>query len=148
MILNLGAGERIIAGAVNHDLTKHSAAIDVAWDLDTLPWPWPDDTFDAIDARSVFEHLRLTLLESLDECWRIIKPGGVLTVVYPVCTHIAIHDDPTHRWFWSERAIEWADPATEYGRRGYGGRRHDWEIVNKGVIKERNLKALLKPRGK
>ena len=145
--LNLGAGTRIIEGAVNHDIIAHPG-VDVVHDLDDLPWPWADNSFDRIDARSVFEHLELTLLETLDECWRILRPDGALVLVYPVHTSHTSWDDPTHRWHWTPESLDYADPETRYGEQVTTYRRHDWEIVSRGVIKGRNVKAVLKPRGK
>jgi len=145
--LCLGAGDRIKEGAVNHDCVPHPG-IDVVHDLDVLPWPWPDNTFDQIGSRSVFEHLKLTLIETLDECWRIIKPDGILIVVYPVYTSETSFHDPTHRWHWALGSLDYVDPETRHGKEITSYRKHAWQIVNKGIIKGRNVKALLKPRGK
>ena len=79
-MLNLGAGNRIISEAVNHDLTQHREEIEVAWDLNELPWPWDDESFEKVAALSVLEHLRQNLLTSMDEIWRILKPGGSLYI--------------------------------------------------------------------
>jgi len=145
VILNLGAGNRVIPGAVNHDLTKHRPEIDTTHDLNVLPWPWPDDYADEIQLVSVAEHLKLTLLETLDECWRILRPGGHLVIKYPVHTGPTIHDDPTHRWFWSAKALDFVDPTTRYGKvSGYYTERK-WRIKSSGVVKGRNLKAIMEP---
>jgi ubiquinone/menaquinone biosynthesis C-methylase UbiE len=144
-ILNLGAGNRIIEGAVNHDRLKHRPEISITHDLDVLPWPWSDSSFDAIQAISVFEHLSITLIQALDECWRILKPGGQLVIKYPIYTTPTAHDDPTHRWHWSEKVLDFVDDTTRYGREAayYTPRR--WHIVSRGLIKERNVKAVLEP---
>lgn len=118
-VLNLGAGNRIVKGAVNHDLHKHRPEIAVAWDLDRLPWPWSDNSFDRILAISVLEHLQLTLIQSVDECWRILRPGGQLHVKLPVWSHENAYLDPTHRWRFSPRTLNIFDPTTRYGRQ-YG----------------------------
>jgi len=52
-ILNLGAGNKPREGAINHDLRQHRPEIDVAWDLNDLPWPWEAEQFDFIVARAV-----------------------------------------------------------------------------------------------
>ena len=145
MILNLGAGNRVSENAVNHDLTRHRPEISVTHDLNVLPWPWQDNEFDKIEAISVFEHLSITLIQALDECWRILRPGGRLVVKYPLWDGPTTHDDPTHRWYWSERALDFVDDSTRYGREAdyYTDRR--WHIVDRGVIKDRNVKAILEP---
>jgi len=147
MILNIGAGNRILTkdGAINHDLTAHRPEIDITHDLNITPWPWGDNSADEIHFISVAEHLKLTLIESLNECWRILKPGGVLTIKYPIHTAATIHDDPTHRWFWSDNALDFVDPSTRYGEvNGYYTDRK-WEILSRGIIKARNLKATMRP---
>lgn len=147
-ILNLGAGDRIRTepGAVNHDLTRHRPEIDCTYDLNHTPWCWPGDSFDLIDARSVFEHLRLTLIESCDECWRVLRPGGRLVLLYPLATGLTTYDDPTHRWYWSERVTDYLDPDTNYGRDYAYYTPRKWRILSRGVIKDRNVKVVLEPR--
>lgn len=148
MILNLGAGNRILEGAVNHDLVRHRPEICVAHDLNGLPWPWPDSAFEKIEARSVFEHLKLTLLEACDECWRILAPGGQLVLLYPWAGQVTTFEDPTHRWHWTERSLDYLDPDTQHGKDyGYYTSRK-WQILAAGVVHGRNVKAVLSPRGK
>ena len=144
--LNLGAGDRIVAGAVNHDLRKHREEIDLVHDLNERPWPLPDNHFDLIEAVSVLEHLKLTLVESLDECWRVTAPGGVLEIKYPLYGSPVIHDDPTHRWYWSERVLEFFDPDTKYGAdKGFYTERK-WRIVSLETISDRSVWAKLQVR--
>lgn len=148
MKLNLGAGNRIRTGPgwVNHDRAKHRPEISAVWNLDETPWPWPDGSAEEIEAISVLEHLAITLVEALDECWRILRPGGRLTVKYPLWTTPTAHDDPTHRWWWSERVLEVFDPETKYGRDHPYYTDRKWKILSIGIIKERNVKAVLEPR--
>lgn len=44
--------------------------------------PWPDESFDAILSFDVLEHVR-NVSETLAECWRVLRPGGHLLVVFP-----------------------------------------------------------------
>lgn len=144
-ILNLGTGTRLIAGAVNHDLTKHSPEIDIAYDLNIRPWLWNDNEFDQIQLISVAEHLKLTLIETLNECHRIIKPGGVLIIKYPLWNGPNTHKDPTHRWFWDLGVLDYVDQTTRDGQIYYYYTSLKWKIKNRGVIKKRNVKAELIP---
>jgi len=147
MILNLGAGNRILGeGAINHDIVKHRSEVDTVWDLNDRPWPWPDSSFEQITARSVFEHLRLTLIEACDECWRILAPGGQLMIVYPLAAGPTAYEDPTHRWHWTEASVDYLDPDTRHGQDyGYYTDRK-WEIIARGVVHGRNVKAVLRVR--
>ena len=128
-ILNLGAGNVILPGAVNHDRSQHRPEIDVVHDLDVLPWPWEGGTFDVIVARAVLEHLRMTLLESVGECYRIMAPGGRLVLKLPSWRHATSWLDPTHYWKFDLRTPEIFDPDTEYGQAYsfYGAGK--WRIV-------------------
>jgi len=114
-VLNIGAGNKLVEGAVNHDRTAHRPEIDVVWDLNDLPWPWDDNSFDLIVACAVLEHLRITLIESVGECWRILAPGGRLHVKMPYWQHENSYADPTHYWRYSLQTLELFDPDTKYG---------------------------------
>jgi hypothetical protein len=118
-ILNLGAGNKLIEGAVNHDLYKHRPEIDVAHDLNIFPWPWPNEAFDQIVALSVFEHLDVDLVVTLNECHRLLRPGGTLAIKLPLWSAEQAHDDPTHRWYFTVRSLHQFCPETKRGRQ-YG----------------------------
>lgn len=128
-VLNIGAGNKIMAGAINHDLVRHRPEIDVAHDLNVLPWPWPDETFDKVIARAVLEHLDIDLVTSLNECWRLLKPGGIVYLKLPYWDSDIAHQDPTHRWFFSMKSFDQFDPDRRRGREyGFYTDRH-WRIV-------------------
>lgn len=149
--LNLGCGKDIRNPEIwiNHDISHHDNAIMAVHDLNITPWRWPNNSFTEIAALSVFEHLKLTLIESLNECWRIIKPEGVLVLKYPLFTSLRIHDDPTHIWFWSDKVLEFVDPAYDYGKRYDYYTEFKWKIKDKHTgPKKRNCWATLKPRKK
>lgn len=128
-VLNIGAGNRIIAGAVNLDRERHRPEIDVAHDLNVLPWPFPDESFDKIVARAVLEHLRITLIESVDECWRLLRPGGVLFMKLPYWKHDNAYLDPTHHWRFSLATPNIFDPQTDYGKRYGFYTPRKWKII-------------------
>ena len=118
-ILQLGSGNDIIANAVNHDRIKHRPEIDIAHDLNLLPWPWPDSSFDHIVARAILEHLRIDLVESLNECWRILAPGGTIFIKLPYWNSEISHEDPTHHHFFALKSLDQFDPDKPRGQQ-YG----------------------------
>ena len=66
MNLNIGCGRtRPLEGAVNLDISS-SVGADVVHDLNKMPWPFGDDTFDEVHANDVVEHLN-DVVRSLDE---------------------------------------------------------------------------------
>ena len=145
-ILNLGAGNKLIKGAVQHDRVKHRPEIDVVWDLDILPWPWPDNSFDTIVACSVLEHLRINLIESVNECWRILRPGGVLHVKLPYWNSSASYCDPTHYWHFDLRTCDLFDPDTKYGHDYQFYPIQKWEITQKARLNKAGTSFALKMR--
>lgn len=128
-VLNLGAGNRIIEGAVNHDRTIHRPEISVAHDLNILPWPWPDNSFDVISARAVFEHLDVDLVGCLNECWRILRPGGVLDIKLPYWKSETTFDDPTHRRGYGIGVFYYFDPEFPNGQKYGFYTPYKWEVV-------------------
>ncbi len=115
-VLNLGAGNDIRDGAVNHDRVPHRCEISIVHDLNVLPWPWADNTFELILARAVLEHLQINLIQSVNECWRVLKPGGILYLKLPYWRHEHAWQDPTHYWQFTLHTCDVFDPDTEYGK--------------------------------
>jgi SAM-dependent methyltransferase len=58
------------------------------WDLEQLPYPLADESFDAVLLTEVLEHLREYPLRTLEEARRILRPGGVLVVTTPNAAYI------------------------------------------------------------
>lgn len=113
MILHLGCGHMGIKGAVNHDITKHGDHVDVAHDLDQMPWPWPEETFEKIIAFDVVEHLKCEMNQWLNEAWRILEPRGLFLVRVPHYQHENAFTDPTHRRFFTPRTFDYWDLTKE-----------------------------------
>lgn len=143
-ILNLGAGNKLVAGAVQHDLTKHRPEIDVVWDLNVLPWPWEDNSFDLVVARAVFEHLRINLVETVNECWRILRPGGVLYVKLPYWCSDNSYRDPTHYWRFSLGTCDLFDPETKYGHDYAFYTERKWKIIKPARLNKARTSFALK----
>lgn len=137
--LNLGAGNAPMPQAegervVNHDRARHRPEIETVWDLNALPWPWKDSTVDLIVAKSVLEHLNVDLVQSLDECWRILRPGGQVYLKLPHWDSDVGYQDPTHRWRYSLKSFDQFDPDTPRGKvYGYYSARK-WKIVGPPIL--------------
>ncbi len=96
--LNLGCGHHRLEGWVNVD---HSPALspDQVADLESLPWPWPDNSADEVLMSHVLEHLGPTpaaFLGIMTELWRVCRPGARVTVIVPHPRHDSFLNDPTH----------------------------------------------------
>ena len=130
----MGCGNNVMADAVNHDRVKHRPEVDVVWDLDVRPWPWADGSFDLVVAASVLEHLKLDLVEAVDECWRILRPGGQLYLKLPHWQSDVAWRDPTHRWRYTLQSCDVFDPETEYGREYGFYTVRKWHLVAPAVL--------------
>lgn len=82
MRLNFGCGQKPLAGFVNCDMI-HRSHVDKVFDLDIkTPYPFPNNSADEIRMTYVLEHLHHPE-HCLNECHRILKPGGVLVLGLP-----------------------------------------------------------------
>ncbi len=133
-ILNIGCGNKILVAGdgdevVNHDRIRHRAEITAVWDLNDLPWPWHDNSFDLIVACAVLEHLQLNLIESVNECWRILRRDGILYLKLPHWQSDNSYVDPTHYWQFSLQSLDVFDPATLFGSRYAFYTERKWDLV-------------------
>ena len=138
MKLNLGCGNKPLAGFVNHDVTKHRPEIDVVHDLNELPWPFEDESFERVAAISVLEHLRQTLLVSMDEIWRILKPDGVAVIKLPHWKHTITWEDLTHLHMVGPGAMNQLDPRTKRGRDYRFYTRRKWQVEKQMMNKAKS----------
>src|ERR1035437_8050100 len=112
MRLNVGAGSRpvIEPGWINVDRVRLHA-IDVVHDLDVGPWPFESGTVEQLEAKDVFEHVVDPIL-FMTECYRILRPHGVLHIRTPHFTCLDAFTDPTHRRFCTEHTFDYWIPET------------------------------------
>jgi predicted SAM-dependent methyltransferase len=79
--LHLGCGRKTLHDWVNVDLSGDR--VDLAWNL-ARPLPFRDGSAEAIFHEHVLEHLSLEQsLKLLEECHRLLRPGGILRIVVP-----------------------------------------------------------------
>jgi len=95
-VLDVGCGIRKAPGAIGIDRNPASAA-DVLCDLDRLPYPFADASFDRLEATHVIEHVA-DVLRTMEEFHRLVRPGGRVHIVTPHYTDFSSFCDPTHRW--------------------------------------------------
>ncbi|HQW58260.1 MAG TPA: class I SAM-dependent methyltransferase [Gammaproteobacteria bacterium] len=104
-VLEIGAGQMKRPGVMSLDLNS-LVNPDIVHDLDNMPWPIPDASFDAIYMFSVIEHL-LNPLKVIEECHRVLKPNGKLFLLTPHFSSTASYTDLTHRWHFSSRSFDY-----------------------------------------
>lgn len=83
---------------------------DVVHDLEELPWPLDDDSYDEIHAYEVLEHLgsqgdAKSFCAHFSEIWRILKPGGLLFATCPSLSSPWLWGDPSHKRVISSQSL-------------------------------------------
>ncbi len=110
--LNLACGTDIRRSSPDTIWTNLDIAplegVDLVHDLRFFPWPIADDTFDEIVAYDIIEHLPDTI-RTMEELWRILKPGGVVEFRIPYWNSIHSINDPTHIKLFNENTLGFFD---------------------------------------
>jgi len=93
---------------------------DVVWNLNDVPWPFEDDTFEEVHAYELLEHLGSlgddrAFFAHFYEIWRILKPLGNLCATVPGWNDRWAFGDPGHRRVISAESLVFLDQA-EYGK--------------------------------
>lgn len=98
--LNIGCGRRYHRDWVNLDLESIDAEI-IPHDV-TRGVPFEQSQFDAVYHSHILEHLKPEQgKELINECFRVLKPGGILRIVVPDLERIARLYLATHERAWA-----------------------------------------------
>ena len=108
--INIGCGEEYLEGFVNQDIQDtdiygRKIKVDVVFDLEKRPYPFPDNHFDFVLAKGIIEHLN-DVNGCLHELHRICKPGAIIEIHVPHYTFYGYFRDPSHKTAWSYDSIE------------------------------------------
>lgn len=118
--INLGCGDDIKQGYVNVDKFMPEQTYSPFYeafpcDLE-LEWPWEDSTVDYIVAYDIIEHLK-DKIHTMNEAWRVLKPGGILEICVPTTEGPGAFQDPTHVSFWNLRSFLYYEAGNPYRER-------------------------------
>jgi predicted SAM-dependent methyltransferase len=87
-LLNFGCGGNFHSGWVNLDTLPATPEV-ISYDLGRQ-FPFPDESFDAVYGSHVLEHFDPEIAKILfADCYRILKPGGIVRIVVPDLESIA-----------------------------------------------------------
>jgi predicted SAM-dependent methyltransferase len=168
MRLNLGCGDKSRSGFTNVDF-RRLPNVDEVVDLSKLPWPWKNDSADEIIMLDFLEHFPYKQTEPiLQECWRILRKGGMLRVQVPDLFHCALAAAAENMYMCNRCGTEMLsrlekcpkceqstlDIAMAATHRLYGGQDYDgnWhyhaftEFSLSGLLKRNGFTAIVAPR--
>ena len=117
MKLDLACGaQKVGAEYIGIDAAQ-DAKPDLCMDLLRFPWDFPDDAAETVHCSHFIEHIpaedrlegngrRVDLLvRFFEEVYRVMSPGGMLTLRWPSPTAEPAFQDPTHRRFISRHFL-------------------------------------------
>lgn len=107
-ILDVGCGVNKLKGAIGIDRNPRTKA-DVLCDLDHIPYPFRDNSFDRLQAVHVIEHVS-DVIRAMEEFHRLVRPGGVIFLATPHYTDFSSFCDPTHRWHLNSFSFRYFGP--------------------------------------
>jgi len=113
MKYNLGSGNFRRKGFINVDCSEEVEP-DIIEDVTVTPWIWAKkNQADLIFADNLFEHIEpYTLIKVVQECHRVLKPGGLLQLRVPIVAPdnlMAAFSDPTHVNYFTVETFDWWD---------------------------------------
>jgi len=98
MKLNMGCGYDKREGYLNVDISP-ACQPDFVCDLESLPWPWQDDSVDEVLFSHTLEHLGQDpriFLGMMKELYRVCKNQARILIFVPHPRHDHFINDPTH----------------------------------------------------
>ena len=140
VLVDLGCGDTTPEGYLGIDLAP-AARPHVRADL-RLGIPLVDDAVDTLRANDFFEHLT-PLVPVFNECWRVLRTGGRLTLAVPRFPHTDAVKDPTHVSFFVVETFTEYLCAPDWNVRLYGLR--TWNLLDLTPAPHR-IYAVMEPR--
>ena len=107
-VLDVGCGVNKLPGSIGIDSNPRTRA-DVLCDLDRVPYPFRDDSFDRVQAVHVIEHVA-SVIATVEELHRLTVAGGTIYIVTPHYTDFSSFCDPTHRWHLNSFSFRYFGP--------------------------------------
>lgn len=99
---------------------------------DMLALDFPDSTFDCVLSNQVLEHIEGNPQQAIDECYRVLRAGGI--AIHTTCFMNPVHGHPKDFWRFTSDALsllhrEWSE-VVEVG--GWGNF-EVWNVVRDGI---------------
>jgi 2-polyprenyl-3-methyl-5-hydroxy-6-metoxy-1,4-benzoquinol methylase len=116
-VLDVGCGMAKAPGTVGLDVNPRSSA-DVIHDLNRFPYPFAENEFDEILCKDVLEHVE-DFVRTVEELYRICKPGGKLIVSAPFMSSVNFFSDPTHKRAFTSQSFDYFIEGTSAAKYNY-----------------------------
>lgn len=68
--------------------------------------PFPTNSIESIISHHCMEHIRDGFIPLMDECYRVLKPGGLLRVIVPLFPSRTAVEDPDHKRYFMASSFE------------------------------------------
>jgi len=109
--ISIGCGRLRDAGFIGVDITQYidgkgNECVDIVRDIEKHGLPFCDNSAIEIKADNILEHIG-DLEFVLNECWRVLKPDGVLYGTVPTAGSNGSFRDPTHKRFFLVDTFEY-----------------------------------------
>lgn len=105
--LDVGCGNNCQKGFVGMD-KRPLENVQIIHDAEVFPWPLDSESCEVIVCSHLIEHIKPWIqIDFMNECWRLLKPGGVLMIATPYATSFGYMQDPTHCSPWNEATPEY-----------------------------------------
>lgn len=122
--INLGCGSEPDLGPEWRNVDwLELPGVDVVHNLLQLPYPFEDGSAKYIKAIDLLEHLpnytpdnQATAIVFVEECHRILAPGGELVIQVPHWNSPNMWIDPSHVRGFDPRSMDYFDPDTDFGK--------------------------------
>jgi hypothetical protein len=90
---------------------KEFPGVDIVHDLESFPYPLPDESCITIKAAHIIEHIQpRCFFPFMDEMWRLLKPDGQIAIGVPYAGSPGFVQDPTHILGLTEKSWQYLDP--------------------------------------
>ena len=140
--LDIGGGDNPQRGFLVMDKRKTSK-VDIVHDAEKFPYPFSKNTFKVVVMSHLIEHIKPWFsIEVMNECWRIIKPSGILVIITPYATSFGYSMDPTHCNPWNEATPEYFSPNTPFLYEIYKPK--PWKIEKKVWDQKVNMEVVFR----
>jgi len=96
-------------------------SVDVVHDMDRLPWPFQDGTFDLVLMNHALEHVQ-DVIGTMGEIHRVCKPGAHVVIQVPYFRSVDAFTDPTHKHFFTSGTLDYVIEGTKLAGYRYGGK--------------------------